>query len=117
MNLHHLVISFVSSAKGTKMNNDRIVNAALANAERTAENRARTSKPVLTMRVVRFQPLSDFTVEKRPRSVSRKGTFTPVANWTSNERLRNVAESLSQGDNTKYVEAGDTLFKVRLKAS
>jgi hypothetical protein len=98
-------------------NIDAIVNAALANAQRTAAVQAKATKPVLKMQVVRFQPLVDFTVESRPMASKRKAHFTPVNNWTQNERLRHAAEGLKQGDNTKYVEAGDTLYKVRLKAS
>ena len=43
-------------------------------------------------------------------------SHTPSAKWLTNVKVRRAAESLSQGNNTKYVEDGDVLYKVRLKA-
>ena len=99
------------------MNNiDRIVNEALKNAQHNAAMRAKTAKPILTLQVLSFKPLNHFTVESRPMASERKGKFNPVPDWFANAKLRRAAESLGPGNNCKYVEDGDTNYKVRLKA-
>jgi len=65
-----------------------------------------------------FTALNQFAVSQRPMASNRTDPFssTPSAEWLANVKVRRAAESLSQGNNTKYVEDGDVLYKVRLKA-
>lgn len=66
-----------------------------------------------------FTSLKRFMVSERPMVSERKAPWshTPVAKWTSNDKVLRAAERLVQGENnTLYVEDGDVYYKVRLKA-
>jgi len=60
--------------------------------------------------------LNRFVVSERPMASDRSGAFSPtlVADWIRNEKVRRALECLS--DQTKYVEDGDVLYKVRVEA-
>lgn len=75
------------------------------------------SKTTVTITVLAFVPLSSFVVGERPSASGRKGKFTdtPASKWTHNEKVRRAAEKMSRGGK-KYVEDGDTNYRVRFPA-